>query len=150
MYETSTRALLVRVATHACALRLSNVVEIMRPLPVEALAGAPEMVYGLSVIRGVPVPVVALAALFNVGDRPAKRLVVVRTGDKQVALAVDAVLGVGEFSVAALSAMPPLLRDAAAGVVETIGALDSELLFVLNTASIVPSELLTSMETRES
>jgi purine-binding chemotaxis protein CheW len=149
MNETPVPALLVRVTTHTCALRLSNVIEVMRPLPVEALADAPEMVRGITVIRGRPVPVVALAALFDGGDSPAKRLVVVRAGDKQVALAVDAVLGVGEFAASTLSAMPPLLRDAAAGVVQTIGALDSDLFFVLNTASIIPNDLLESLTCQE-
>jgi purine-binding chemotaxis protein CheW len=150
MNETTVPALLIRVAAHTCALQLSNVIEVMRPLPAEALAGAPEMVLGLSVIRGRPVPVVALGALFDAGDSPAKRLVVVRTGDKQVALAVDAVLGVGEFTSSTLSGMPPLLRNATAGVVDTIGTLDSDLLFVLNTAGIVPDELWAGMAAQES
>jgi purine-binding chemotaxis protein CheW len=143
------RALLVRGATHTCALNLTNVIEIMRPLPIEPVAGAPEMVLGLSVIRGVPVPVVALAALFNAGGGLSTRFVVMRTGGRQVALAVDAVLGIREFTPSVCQAMPPLLRDAAAGAVETIGALDSELFFVLNTASIVPEELLESLADRE-
>jgi len=45
--------------------------------------------------------------------------------------------------------MPPLLRDAAAGLVEAIGTLDSELFFVLNTASIVPDEFLESLAGQE-
>jgi len=139
--ETSVRrALLVRVATHTCALDLAHVVEIMRPLPIEPLAGAPEMVRGLSAIRGVPVPVVALGALFNAGSEGCGRFVVVRTGGKQVALAVDAVLGIRELAPTVFQAMPPLLRDAAMGVVDAIAALDSELHFVLNTASIVPDD----------
>jgi len=139
--ETSvSRALLVRVATHTCALNLAHVVEIMRPLPIEPVAGAPEMVRGLSAIRGNPVPVVALGALFNAGSGGSSRFVVVRTGKKQVALAVDAVLGICELAPSACQAMPPLLRDAAMGAMDAIAALDSELYFVLNTARIVPDE----------
>jgi hypothetical protein len=41
--------------------------------------------------------------------------------------------------------MPPLLRDAASAAVETIGASDSELFFFLNTARVVPDELLDSL-----
>ena len=144
--ETSVNpVLLFHVGTHTCALNLSHVIEIMRPLPAEAVAGAPEMVRGLSVIRGTPVPVVALAGLFDAGGSPGTRFVVVRTGDKQVALAVDAVLGIHEFAPAAYQALPPLLRNAARGVVEAIGALDSELIFVLNSASIIPDELWKSL-----
>jgi purine-binding chemotaxis protein CheW len=69
----------------------------------------------------------------------------VRTGDKQVALAVDAVLGIREFTPSVYQAMPPLLRGAANRAVEAIGALDSELFFVLSAASVVPDELLDSL-----
>ena len=149
MNETSVPALLVRVATHTCALNLAHVVEIMRPLPLEPVAGAPEMVLGLSMIRGTPVPVVALAAVFDSVGSLTTRWVVVRTGNRQVALAVDTVPGVGAFAASSLSAMPPLMRHAASGVVEMIGDLDSELLFVLNTANLIPDELLEPTAGRE-
>src|SRR5579863_6492185 len=142
MSETSTPVLLVRAATHICALNLSHVIEVMRPLPVAQLTGAPEMVCGLAVIRGNPVPVVVLARLFGTGTSAPGRFVVVRAGEKQVALAVDEVLGIRRFRASASQSMPPLLRDAAAGMVTAIGALDSDLMFVLNTAGIVPPELL--------
>jgi len=147
--ETSIPALLVRVATHTCALNLSHVIEVMRPLPIETLAGAPEMVSGLAVIRGAPLPVVALAALFNADQGASGRFVVVRARWRRVALAVDAVLGIRKFAPADFKEMPTLLRDAARGAVETIGALDSELLFVLNTASVVPDEFLESLAGQE-
>jgi hypothetical protein len=49
------------------------------------------MVRGLAVIRGVPLPVVALAALFHADPGACGCFVVVRTGERRVALAVDAV-----------------------------------------------------------
>lgn len=136
------RSLLLRAAGHTCALNLGDVIEIMRPLPIERIAGAPEVVLGLAVIRGVAVPVVALSTLFRSETAAFTRFVLVRAGGKPVALAVDAVIGLHEFPASDYQAMPPLLRDAARSVVETIAALDSELLFVLNTAGIVPAEFL--------
>ena len=121
----------------------------MRALPVEPVAGAPEIVLGVSMIRGAPVPVVALGALFDADGSSSGRFVTVRTGHGQVALAVDAVLGIYELAPSIYQTMPPLLREAAAAAVETIGALDAGLFFVLNTASIVPNELLASPEGRE-
>ena len=159
MNETGNRAdgstnghavLVVRAATFTCALNLGHVMEVMRPLPVERVAGAPEMVLGLSMIRGVPVPVVALAALFKGGSSASTRFVVVRTGGKQVALAVEMVLGIRELTANDYQALPPLLRNAAAGAVDTIGALDSELFFVLKTASIIPREVLELLVCQES
>ena len=135
--------LLVHVAAHTCALSLSHVIEIMRPLPVQPVADAPEMVLGLSVIRGTPVPVVAMPALFSADSGTSGRFVVVQTGSRRVALAVDEVFGIRDLGPAA--ALPPLLRDAARGTVEAVGALDSELLFVMNAARIVPGEVLESL-----
>ena len=143
------RSLVIRAASHTCALNLDHVVEIMRPLPIKQVSGAPEMVCGLSVIRGVPVPVIALAALFHAGGGASSRFVVVRTGGKRVALAVDEVLGIREFATSDFQAMPPLLKDATSGAVEKIAALDSESFFVLNTATIIPDELVESLTGQE-
>lgn len=142
-HEPDVAALLVRVGPHTCALKLSQVIEIMRPLKVAALAGAPQPAAGMAVIRGTPVAVVNLAALFECDGGAASRFVIVRAGvERRIALAVDTVLGIRVLASAMYQAMPPLLQHAAQGAVETVGALDSELLFVLNTASLVPHELL--------
>lgn len=143
------RALLVGVGGRTYALDLGHVIEIMRPLPVREVAGAPAMVAGLSLIRGVPVPVVDLAALFRGGDGPATRFVVVRAGKTPVALAVGTVVGIGEFSAAVHQSLPPLLRDAAMGLAGTIAALDSELLLVLDASRVVPPEFLESLAGQE-
>jgi purine-binding chemotaxis protein CheW len=119
------RSLVVRAANHTCALNLEHVIEILRPLPV------------------------ALAALFNAPGGASTRFVIVRTGEKRIALAVDAVLGIREFAENDYQALPPLFRDAAARAVETIGVLDSELFFVLKTATLVPAELWESLTEQE-
>lgn len=136
---------MVRSAGHACALDLAHVVEVMRPLPISTIANAPEMVLGLSIIRGIPVPVVDFGALFGAGGGTINRLVLVRAGERRVALAVEEVLGIYELSDPALRAMPPLVQAAAAGAIRSIAALDSELLYVLDSAGIVDQELLASL-----
>jgi purine-binding chemotaxis protein CheW len=120
------------------ALPVQNVIETMRPLPTEALAGVPPFVRGLSLIRGRPVPVVDLGALVSASE-PANptRFVTLRLGDRRVALAVESVLGIRALPDA-LSGLPPLLADAAAEAVSAVGALDAELLLVLETARLVP------------
>jgi len=139
-------ALFVRAGAHMCALALSNVVEIMRPLPIEPLAGAPEIVRGLSIIRGAPVPVVDLGGLLGSQvQSPSTRLVMIRAGERLVALSVDAVLGIREIASSQLGDMPPLLRDAHAERVEAIGALDAELFLVLDAAHLVPDEVWKSL-----
>jgi purine-binding chemotaxis protein CheW len=113
----------------------------MRPLPVEALAHAPAFVRGLSIIRGAPTPVVSLATLFTGHDGTPTRFVVVRVGERRVALAVDAVLGVFKLDPATVRDLPPLAQDADANALQAIGALDAHLLFVLNSTFLIPDEI---------
>lgn len=132
--------LLIRSGSHTCALPLSDVVETMRPLPIAPLAGAPEGVLGMSLVRGVAVPVVDLAALL--GDRMAccTRFVCLRVSQRVVALAVDSVIGIHELAGSRLAAMPPLLQAFRPTVIAAITALDAELILMLRSAGLIPSE----------
>ena len=136
----SKSALLLRAGGRTCALHLSHVVEIMRPLPVEGLANMPDFLDGLSIIRGEPTPIVSLARLFANELEPPTRFVLLRAGERRVALAVNAVLGVCELESATLHALPPLAGDAVTHTLQALGALDAELLLVLNSATILPDE----------
>ena len=48
----SNPALLVSILRTRCAFPLAEVIEIMRPLPVEQLANAPDWIQGVARIRG--------------------------------------------------------------------------------------------------
>src|SRR5262249_44266201 len=127
----------------ACALPLAHVVETMRPLAFEPMPGSPDFVRGVSVIRGVPTPVVDLKALWTRGEPSSgfTRFVTLKVGGRQVALAVDGVEGVRRLEADRTQALPPLLGDVEAGVVDTLGALDDQLLIVLRAARLVPEEV---------
>ncbi len=133
--------LLCRVGTRLCAIPLARVIEVMRQLPIEVVPGAPAFVRGLSVIRGAAVPVVDAGMLLGEAATEGGRLLTVRTGSRTAGLAVDLVLGVHAFADDMRSAMPPLMRDAAAETIAAIGILDAELLFFLRTTLSVPDEL---------
>jgi purine-binding chemotaxis protein CheW len=133
--------LLCRMETKLCALPLECVLETMRPLPVDPLPGAPRFILGLAIVRGAPIPVVSAAHLLGTGKVPPTRFVAVRAGERQVALAVDSVLGVRSVTAGSLRDLPPLLRDASAEYVAAIGTLDTELLFFLQSTYLVPEEL---------
>jgi len=134
----TTRFLLCRLSTRVIGLPLEHVVETMRPLPIEVLPGAPHYVSGLSVIRGSPVPVVNASRLLGEAQTRPGRFVTLRAGDRIVALAVDAVVGVNAIPTGSLRDLPPLLRDAGAETIGAIGRLDAQLLFILHTARLVP------------
>lgn len=141
------RVLLVHARTRTCALPVRDCIEIMRPLPVEPVAGSSSFVLGLARIRGGPVPVVDLAQLLEVASLPppaalAPRYVLIRVDQRRVALQVDAVLGVQEMDPGALGALPPLLHRSSEAIIGAVAARDQRFLFVLNAARALPDAAL--------
>jgi purine-binding chemotaxis protein CheW len=131
--------LVCRVGGRFCALPLAHVVETMRPLLIEPLSAMPRFVSGLSIIRGLPVPVVDAGVLLGTTDCPAPtRFVTLAIEGRHVALAVEAVIGIRQLPAASLGELPPLLREASAEAIAAVGALDASLLVVLRAAHIVP------------
>jgi purine-binding chemotaxis protein CheW len=134
--------LLCRAGARLCALPLENVVETMRLLPIEPIAGAPRSVLGLCPIRGLPVPVVDLQSLLAAPESPLQRMVTLKVGSRTVAIAVESVLGIRSIGADESSRLPPLLREAAGDIVSAIGTLDSEFLLFLHSTRIAPLSLL--------
>ena len=128
--------LLFRAGAHLCAIPIAEVVEIMRPLPLERLAAQPHFLLGLSVIRGASVPVVDAGTLLGGEVAPPRRFLRLRIGARSVALAVDAVVGVRSLTARALGALPPLLGEAGRELIAALGAADGEFLLVLQTARL--------------
>src|SRR4051812_28054387 len=93
--------LVCRVGSRLCGLPLAQVVETMRPLPIEPLAHLPSFVDGLSLIRGRPVPVLDARRLMGVDGEPGvrTRFVTLELAEGSAVLAVDAVLGVRSVDV---------------------------------------------------
>ena len=153
--DESDRFLLCCIGSRIGALALRDVRETMRPLPVEALAGAPPFVIGLATIRGSPTPVIDIgrlldpsASAFSPALSPSSaRFVSLKLGERTAALAVDAVLDVRSVSSEILANIPPLLREAGASVVSVVGSLDNRLLVVLEAARLVPDSVWSAMHT---
>jgi purine-binding chemotaxis protein CheW len=134
--------LLCGIGPHRFILPMAEVIETMRLLPMQAVAGAPPLVLGLSVIRGAPVAVVNTALLFGCKSPLYTRLVTVRAGESTIALAVDAVFTVAVVETSALQQMPSLIGNDNAVV--AMAARDRNLFFLLNAARIVPDEFVVS------
>jgi purine-binding chemotaxis protein CheW len=134
-----------KVESVACALPITAVVETMRPLPLQRVETAPPIVAGVAMIRGVPTPVIDTARLLGTATATQTgRFVTVAVGDRQVALAVTAVVGLRAVAATELRSMPPLLAGAETGAVAAIGALDRDLLLLLHGARLVPETVFTA------
>ena len=133
------------------AIPVVHVIESMRLPRVEAITGAPSFLLGLTVIRGESVPVVQLGSLFgDVGKATSQRLVSLRVGQRTVAIAVAAVVGVADLDMATMAELPPLLREARLDAVEAIGVRDDELLLVLRATRLVPEAVWGALAKRQS
>jgi purine-binding chemotaxis protein CheW len=119
----------------------------MRPLPVEAVPGMPPFLLGLSIIRGSPVPVVELSQLIGVRtDAPNLRFVLLRLGERRVALAVNEVIGLHQLHTNVLENLPPLLQNTNSELVTAVGVMDAQLLFILQVARVITDELWESLD----
>jgi purine-binding chemotaxis protein CheW len=138
--------LLVRAGSRVCALRIGDVTETMRPLPVQGVPGAPAYVKGLAIVRGAPVPVLELAALVGAQDAgTTTRFVAIRAGGRPLVLAVDSVVGVRELDPGALHEVAPVLGGTSLDLVEAVGALDRDLLLILRAARTISDSLWQSL-----
>ena len=139
---------LVRSGDLFCALPLESVIETLRSPPITAIAGAPEWVQGVAVIRGATVVVVDLAILLGAALSELKqaRVVTLRVGGRVVGLAVESIIGVREFDRTMLSEVPPLLLHAQPQGLTAIGLLDGELMLVLDGSRIITDQELTRLE----
>jgi purine-binding chemotaxis protein CheW len=143
-------SLVVRAGARLCALPVSKVVEVHRPLPVEPVSQAPAAVLGFAIIRGAALPVVDLAVLLgSQSGGPCTRFVIVRAGDRRFALSVEAVLGIREFAPPFWGDLPPLLGPAAAELIEAVGALDADAILALETGHMVPDAVWDRLSQQE-
>jgi purine-binding chemotaxis protein CheW len=144
--------MLCRVGGGLCALPVRQVVEVMRPMPIEPLPGGPPFVVGAAVIRGAPVPVVDAGLLLRDERWEASRFVALRVdrsgggGDREgagcvLALAVREVVGLRVVPADSLVRLPPLVGDAGQMPAAAMGVADGQVLLVLESARAVPDSV---------
>lgn len=145
---TRLAVVLVRSGNLFCALPLASVIETLRSPPVTSIAGAPEWVQGVAVIRGAMVVVVDLGTMLGAGlaDLSRARVITLRVGARVVGLAVESIVGVREFDQSMLSEVPPMLLQARPEVLTAIGLLDGELMLVLDGSRIITEQELARLE----
>jgi purine-binding chemotaxis protein CheW len=145
------QAVIVTTGTRAYAIPVEHVVETMRPLSIEPIGNMPNFVRGVSIIRGVPIPVVDLEALLENGTISTAygRFVTVNVGERRVAIGVNGIIGVRRLDSAELEQLPPLLQHVDADLIDAIGTYDAQFLVMLRVARIIPDHLWTTLTTAE-
>ena len=139
--------LICRCNGWCCALPVEHVVETMRPLPVAPVAGAPDFVLGVAVIRGALAPVVDLSRVLGaITEIELQRFITLRVGSRQVALALESVVGVVNLPAALIQDTPPLARTAAPGAVASITTQDGELLAVIEASRLLSDDAWAALD----
>lgn len=134
------RFLLCRVVNSWCALALQGLGEVMRPLPVDRLAGLPEFVDGLAIIRGKALPVINLPLLLCGSRSQAdfqERFVTAQSEGRMLALRVDEVAGIFPLEAAMWHALPNLFEQLQGEHLAALGSLDGELLMLLRRTNLL-------------
>ncbi|WP_203993677.1 chemotaxis protein CheW [Virgisporangium aurantiacum] len=141
------QSLVFRADTHLAAIGLEHVTEVLRPLPVEGLAGVPPYVRGICVLRGRPVPVVDIGLLLGgerlTGEYGAARFVGVRTGPQTAVLAVDTVVGIRDIPLDRLHDLSSVTGSVAC---TAVGAIGREPLLLLETGRVIPDSVWDALE----
>lgn len=147
----TSQALFVTAGAWLCAIPLPHVGETMRPLPIEPVAEMPGFVRGVSLIRGMPIPVIDLKALLEGGDTSATygRFVTMKIAERRAAIGVDTVVGLRTLDSGQLGGLPPILRADGSDIIEAIGTRDAQLLVVLSAARLVPDEVWATLAEAE-
>jgi purine-binding chemotaxis protein CheW len=138
--EEAVTALVFRAGALLCALPLDEVIETMRPLATRPLAGTPAFVRGISVLRGVPTPVIDVARLLTGANGEVERYVAVGTERGPVALATGSVLGIRATEAGSAEPHPALL-GASHRLVAGVGTYRAEPLLLLQSMRAVPDEV---------
>jgi purine-binding chemotaxis protein CheW len=134
-------ALVFRAGPLLCALRLDEVIETMRPLANQPIAGTPAFVIGICIMRGIPTLVIDVARLLGDATAEVSRFISVRTERGPVAFATGAIEGVRTVSAQSTQYSPALLGDAAGRLIAAVGTIDAAPVLLLPTMRLVPDEV---------
>ena len=134
-------SLVFRAGALLCALPLDEVIETMRPLATRPLAGTPPYVRGISVMRGVPTPVIDVSRLLRGDQGEPERYVAVRTERGPVALATGPILGIRDTTADIGRGHPALLGGGSKSFIAGVGTIDAEPLLLLQSMRAVPDEV---------
>lgn len=134
-------SLVFRAGPLLCALRLDEVIETMRPLAVQPLAGTPAFVSGICIMRGVPAPVVDAARLLGGVEAEVSRFVAVRTERGPVAFATGVIHGVQPISAGSASRHEALLGDARSRLIAAVATIGTEPVLLVQSMRLVPDEV---------
>ena len=131
------------------AVPLAAVVEVVRPVWVTPVPEVPEHVLGMIRFRQAVVPVIDLRVRFGPAQPAflyANRFMIVRIGDRSVALVVDEVIDLVEFRGTDVHAPDAFTAATLPPIVSAVLTLDGGLVALLDVSSVVTASDLAAVD----
>ena len=128
------------VASADYVLPSADVVQLESYTGATAVPGTAAYVAGVMQVRGSVVPAVDLRARFGLPATPNTldtRVVVVRSGDRHVALITDSAREVVRLESENLKPPPPIVTEQTAGLVKAVAQSGSRLFMLLDFAKVI-------------
>ncbi len=145
--EASQRSLVAFVVGDVrYAIDITQVREIVTPLPLTVLPHAPEGLAGVADHRGEVVPIVDLRTRFCLPERVEShkkvKWILVNLGGKTVGLVVDDVLGVLRIPASEFRSAPDLGSGEEKRAISSVTSHEKQLVFVLELAKLESAAIL--------
>jgi len=131
------------------AVDISVIREIIRPVKITHIPGAPPFIEGVINIRGDVIPVIEMRKRFDVqGQREAPpRMIIVRIEDQWVGITVDTVTEVIRVPASEIKPPPKVMSGEAARYLAGVCSQGDELVVLLNLNEILTGEEKVSLRT---
>ena len=127
------------------ALRLSDVIELVRPRHLTELPQVPDYLLGIVSLRGVIVPVIDLGQRLHLpscNDESQRRIVVCANGEQRIGFLVDKIAQVVKFNSEQVEPPPLLLNGQTDDFVSGVGRDQGRMMMLLDTDKIMDIEPL--------
>ncbi|HZH02668.1 MAG TPA: chemotaxis protein CheW [Myxococcaceae bacterium] len=124
------------------ALDVMRVEEVLEPVPVTPVFGAPDFVEGVVRLRDSVLPVVALSVRMGTRPSPGRKpkFLIARVADRRVALRVDGLDGVARVSRGDLRPVPGLASPGASPYVLGVYGPDDAFTLLLNLKAVLRAD----------
>ena len=134
------------------AVDIGVIREIIRPLKITPLPGAPSFIEGVINIRGDVIPVMEMRKRFEVeGEREfPPRMILVKVEDQWVGMIVDSVTEVIRVPVSDIKPPPKVMGGEGARYIDGVCQHADDLVVLLNLDEILSSEEKVSLKTLKS
>jgi purine-binding chemotaxis protein CheW len=146
--QDARRYLIFRIGDASFAVDILDVQRVLRPKRTSPLPRAPAFVEGVTTIRGVVVPVIALRKRFRLsGSRNSEdeRLLLVGIANQTVGLLVDSATEIAAVPPSAFQPAPPLVQGIAGEYVVGVADWDDRMLIQLDLARLLSPEEIASL-----